>query len=248
MIELRNLAVRLGSVQIHRDINFTIEAGQTVTLLGPSGTGKTIILKTIMGLVHPSGGDVLIDGRRINDLSEEELNELRLQIGMLFQGAALFDSLSVYENVAYALREHGEHSEARIRQTVREKLEIVGLPGIEEKLPSELSGGQKKRVGLARALASNPRIMLFDEPTTGLDPTAIRLIDELVVKLREQFGITSLIVTHDIASARRISNRFILINNGLVLADGPVAEVERQSQSLADFINGNWRAEYAGAE
>ena len=176
-------------------------------------------------------------------MSEEELLPIRRNIGMLFQGAALFDSLTVFDNIAYPLRERGITDQDEITATVHAKLEIVGLLGIDHKFPAELSGGQKKRVGLARALASSPEVMLFDEPTTGLDPTAIRLIDELIVKLKHDYGMTCVVVTHDIESARRFSDRWILLNQGLVAASGPVAEIAERSQEIKDFISGNWTSE-----
>lgn len=241
IIELKNVRLSFGSNIVHRNISFSINAGETVTLLGPSGTGKTIILKLIIGLIQPGGGSVHVAGVDVGNADENALHALRMHIGMLFQGAALFDSLSVYENVAYSLREHGELEETTIANTVREKLELVGLPGIESKLPGSLSGGQRKRVGLARALASNPKVMLFDEPTTGLDPSARRMIDDLIIRLRDDFGITSLVVTHDIESARRISNRWILINNGEVLADGDAACLSKTSQDVQSFTEGTWQ-------
>lgn len=240
VIALEGVGIQFGSQVVHRNISFAIERGETVTLLGPSGTGKTIILKIILGLLRPGQGKVTVLGKILDRLREEELNSLRLRIGMLFQGAALFDSLSVYDNIAYGLREHGERNENRISSIVTEKLEIVGLKGIEQKFPPQLSGGQKKRVGLARALATSPEILLFDEPTTGLDPTARRMIDDLIIRLRQDFGMTSLVVTHDMESARRISNRWILINEGRVLADGPVEEVLRANRPVIEFATGNW--------
>ncbi len=243
VVELKNVGLSFGKHQVHRNINLKLYPAETVTLLGPSGTGKTLILKLIMGLLKPSSGEVWVLGRNLCALSEIDLFELRVHLGMLFQGAALFDSLSVYDNIAYGLREHGEKSEQHISEIVREKLDVVGLSGIENKNPPELSGGQKKRVGLARALASNPSIMLFDEPTTGLDPTARKLIDDLIIKLRQDFGITSLVVTHDIESAKRISNRWVLINNGEVLADGNANEISKSSHDVQDFVEGNWEAE-----
>ncbi|NMC64465.1 MAG: ATP-binding cassette domain-containing protein, partial [SAR324 cluster bacterium] len=191
--------------------------------------------------LHPCGGEIKVHGTRINDLSELEFGSIRKEIGMLFQGAALFDSLSVKENIAYSLRERGERDENKISDIVQEKLSIVGLPGIESKYPPQLSGGQKKRVGLARALASSPRVVLFDEPTTGLDPTAIRLIDELILKLKNDFSITSIVVTHDIESARRVSDRWLLLNDGAIVADGPVGELSINDPLVRDFIKGNWR-------
>ncbi|MCB0310088.1 MAG: ATP-binding cassette domain-containing protein [Bdellovibrionales bacterium] len=240
VISLADVSLTIGSTPIHREIAFEISVGETVCLLGPSGTGKTLILKMILGLIEPTQGRISVLRQRLDLLDEIDLSELRQHIGMLFQGAALFDSLSVGENVAYSLREHGECSEHLITRIVAEKLQLVGLPGIEDKLPAELSGGQRKRVGLARALASNPQIMLFDEPTTGLDPSSRRRIDDLIIRMGQDLGITSIIVTHDIESARRISNRWILINNGVVLADGPVDRLIEDNSEVQSFINGNW--------
>jgi phospholipid/cholesterol/gamma-HCH transport system ATP-binding protein len=242
-VELRNVAVKFGSTVVHRDISFTVNEGQSVTLLGPSGTGKTVLLKLMMGLMQPTSGQVIVLGQEIGSLNQTQLRDLRKNVGMLFQGAALFDSLSVYENIAYPLRERGECSEARISNTVEETLSIVGLPELGQRFPSQLSGGQKKRVGLARALASSPRVVLFDEPTTGLDPTATRLIDDLIIKLKSQFGITCISVTHDIASAKRVSDRWILLNKGVVAADGPVENVLHESKAVLDFTSGNWKDE-----
>jgi phospholipid/cholesterol/gamma-HCH transport system ATP-binding protein len=240
IIELHNVGVNFGSFQVHRNINFKVAPAEVVTLLGPSGTGKTVILKLIMGLLFANQGKVIVMEDDLGHLKEKELRMKRTQIGMLFQGAALFDSLTVRENIAYPLREAGEKNEKAISSVVSEKLSIVGLPGIEHKFPGQLSGGQKKRVGLARALASTPRIMLFDEPTTGLDPTAIRLIDDLILKLKHEFGITVLTVTHDIESARRISDRWILIDRGEVIADGPSSKLPSTSTRVLDFIEGRW--------
>jgi phospholipid/cholesterol/gamma-HCH transport system ATP-binding protein len=246
IIELSDVHMRFGNFEVHRGISFQIKQGEVVTLLGPSGTGKTVILKIIIGLLRATSGSVTVMGQQMESLSEDGLRELRRNIGMLFQGAALFDSLNVFENIVYSLREFGEDRPEVLRKVVKEKLEIVGLPGVAHKHPPELSGGQKKRVGLARALASSPKIILFDEPTTGLDPTTIRLIDELIVRLKEEFGITCLMVTHDIESARRVSDRWILIDKGKVVADGPVEMVCRENKPVMDFISGNWQAELIG--
>lgn len=242
-IEFDNVEMSFGELTVHRNISFRIEQGQSISLLGPSGIGKTLILKMIMGLLRPTAGRVTIYGTDIQSLPEVELREVRRQLGMLFQGAALFDSLNVFENVAYSLRERGEKADEEIREIVAEKLRIIGLPNIGGKFPSELSGGQKKRVGLARALASSPAIVLFDEPTTGLDPTATRLIDELIIRLKEEFEMTCVSVTHDIASARRISDRWFLINDGVVAADVAVAEVSAAHGDVINFITGNWTRE-----
>lgn len=243
LIELKSVGVRFGPTVVHRNINLKIKQGETVTILGPSGTGKTILLKLIIGLLMPSDGEVWVRGNDLTKLSESKLREVRRHVGMLFQGAALFDSLSIYENIAYGLRELDQKSEAEIATCVAEKLEMVGLPGIEHKFPGQLSGGQRKRIGLARALATNPQIMLFDEPTTGLDPTAKRLIDEVIIRMNQAYGMTSIAVTHDIESAERISNRWILLHDGEVIADGSAAQLLKENREAIDFIHGNWRDE-----
>lgn len=241
VIRFDHVAMTFDHVAVHKDITFSISPGEVVTLLGPSGAGKTVILKLCVGLLRPTAGIIEVCGTRLNDLREEDFEDVRRRIGVLFQGAALFDSLTVKENIAYSLRERGERSEETISTIVREKLEIVALPGIEEKSPSELSGGQKKRVGLARALASAPSVVLFDEPTTGLDPTAIRLIDEQILRLKRDFRITSIVVTHDIESAKRVSDRWLLVNDGHIIADGKVQELIESDRHVRDFISGNWR-------
>ena len=248
LVQLKHVGIKFGQTVVHRDINFSINKSEVVTILGPSGTGKTVILKLIMGLLRPTSGEVLVEGRNICSLSEDELVEQRRKVGFLFQGAALFDSINVFENVAYALREIGTYSEESIREIVEEKLSLVGLPDVQHKAPSELSGGQKKRVGLARALAASPKLILFDEPTTGLDPTTIRLIDNLIMKLRDEHGITSIVVTHDIESARRFSNRWILINKGVIRADGPVDVVSHENEDVKNFVTGNWLEEISGSK
>lgn len=245
IIEFSDVALRFGQTEVHRDISFKVCSGETLTVLGPSGTGKTMILKMIIGLIRPTSGSVRVFDRNVCEMNEDELRAVRAQAGMLFQGAALFDSLSVYDNVAYGLREAGRAqgtplAEDRIREIVEDKLRMVGLPGIGAKLPSQLSGGQRKRVGLARALASSPRILLLDEPTTGLDPTSIRMIDELIVSLSESLRLTCIAVTHDIESARRISQRWILVAGGRVVADGPAGELGERNEDVGRFVRGQW--------
>lgn len=243
IIQLSGVGIKFGQQTVHRDVSFSVRPGETITIMGPSGTGKTLILKSIIGLLRPTSGDVEVLGHHLQRLPEMELRKVRMQVGMLFQGAALFDSLSIYENIAYGLRETGTDDEAWIGERVRTLLEMIDLPGIEQKFPPQLSGGQKKRVGLARALANSPKIMLLDEPTTGLDPTAKRLIDDLIVKMNETMGMTTIAVTHDIESAHRISDRWILLHDGLVVADGPAQVLARDNQEAIDFIHGNWRDE-----
>jgi phospholipid/cholesterol/gamma-HCH transport system ATP-binding protein len=242
-IQFEDVQMRFGTTEVLRGVNFALAPGEVTTLLGPSGSGKTIILKLIIGLLRPTAGTIRVVGQNISTLGEEELRNIRVNIGMLFQGAALFDSLTVFENIVYGLRERGERDEKKLVDVVASKLEMVGLVGIEKKLPSQLSGGQRKRIGLARALATSPKIMLYDEPTTGLDPTSTRKIDDLIIKCAKEQGITSLVVTHDIASARSISDRWMLIRSGVIAADGPVATISEQNQLVKDFVTGRWKEE-----
>jgi phospholipid/cholesterol/gamma-HCH transport system ATP-binding protein len=239
-VSFEHIAMQFGKNVVHRDISINVNQGEVVTIMGPSGTGKTLLLKMIIGLLNPTAGKVSVFGKSVGDAGQEELEGIRAQIGMLFQGAALFDSLSVYENIAYSLRERFHLGEAAIAEIVKEKLRMVNLSGTESKFPSQLSGGQKKRIGLARALASSPRVMLFDEPTTGLDPTSVRLIDDLILNLKHELNITSIVVTHDIESAKRVSDRWILINNGLVVADGEPHALLAENKYVNAFATGNW--------
>jgi phospholipid/cholesterol/gamma-HCH transport system ATP-binding protein len=240
LIQFEHVGVSFGQTVIHRDISFSVNESEVLTLLGPSGAGKTVLLKLLIGLLYPTSGRVLVEGYDISLLSERDLRLLRRDIGFLFQGAALFDSLTVYENVAFSLREHGETDEDKIENVVMDKLRIVGLPQLAQRLPSQLSGGQKKRIGLARALASSPRVVLFDEPTTGLDPTSRDRIDELITTLRDNLGITSLVVTHDMESAKRISDRVLLISGGLVVVDGTAPRVWTDAPEVRKFVDGRW--------
>jgi len=243
IIQMRDISLSFPGLVVHRDISLDIYAGDSITILGPSGTGKTVLIKMIIGLLHPTSGEVLAFGKSVLDQKEDELAGLRKKIGILFQGAALFDSLNVYENIAYSLREEGKLQESEIRQIIEEKLELVGLAGVESKYPPQLSGGQKKRIGLARALASSPEVMLFDEPTTGLDPTSIRRIDDLISKLNNEMGMTCISVTHDIQSARRISKRWILMHEGEIVADGPAEQLLEENEQVQRFTEGRWTAE-----
>lgn len=240
-IELSEVTTAFGTHTVHSELSFQLKEGEVTTLLGPSGAGKTIILKLIMGLLRAQRGSVVVLGNELSRLDESELRSLRTDVGMLFQGAALFDSLTVFENIAYGLRERGENNYKTLQRVVEEKLFMVGLSGIERKFPAQLSGGQKKRVGLARALASEPKIMLYDEPTTGLDPTSTRKIDELIVQFARESKITSLIVTHDIQSASRISDRWMLLSKGKIQADGDAATLPRENKLVSDFISGSWK-------
>lgn len=240
-VEFVDVHTAFGAHTVHRGLNFQLFPGEVTTLLGPSGAGKTIILKLIMGLTWAKHGTVRVMDREMATITDEALRDLRVNLGMLFQGAALFDSFTVFENIAYGLRERGATDEGMLARVVEEKLAMVGLPGIERKYPPQLSGGQKKRVGLARALASSPKIMLYDEPTTGLDPTSTRKIDDLIVKFAKEEGITSLVVTHDIQSALRISDRLMLLSKGIIAANGPTDRLASENTMVSDFVSGNWK-------
>ena len=207
-----------GPKKIYDDLTLTVQKGETLTLLGGSGTGKSVLLRLLIGLLKPDAGTVTVAGEDITNFTEEQLLPIRKRISMLFQGGALFDSISVGDNIAYPLREHFQFSEAEIRDRVAEKLELVGLPGIEAQKPASLSGGMRKRVALARALAGDPEMVLYDEPTTGLDPVNTRRISELIVSVNEKLKVTQLVVTHDMPSAFMVSNRMAMLHERQIIA------------------------------
>jgi len=242
LIEFRNIGICFGSNIVHRDVSFAVKEGETLTILGPSGTGKTLLFKMLIGLLRPTSGQIHLRGKRIDNLTEEEFLGVRKDIGILFQGAALFDSLNVFENIAYPLREGGMKDRSKIREVVDECLSFVDLSTFDKHFPHELSGGQKKRIGLARALAVKPSIILFDEPTTGLDPTSTRMIEDLIIRLSKEQGLSSLVITHDIQSARRISQRWMLLSDGTVQAIGPVQDLEGNNSLVKSFIEGHWQS------
>jgi phospholipid/cholesterol/gamma-HCH transport system ATP-binding protein len=221
LIHLRGVSVRFGRQQVLRGIDLAIDPHQTVCVIGESGCGKTVLLKLLVGLLKPTAGEVWFEGRRVSDLGESELTRMRLRMGFLFQQAALFDSLTVYENVAYPLRALHSLAEADIRDRVRARLSEVGLPETAAaKMPAELSGGMRKRVGLARALALDPEVMLYDEPTTGLDPVMTELINDLILQTRERRPVTSVVVTHEMKTVRRVADRVVMLYPLARLADG----------------------------
>lgn len=224
MIRLNNVRKRFGDKEALKDISLIIEKGETIAIIGGSGSGKSTLLRLMIGLDRPTSGEIYIGGENIAVLSEDALDRVRLRMGMVFQYSALFDSMSVGENVSFGLREHTDKSEAEIRRIVEEKLELVGLPGVEKLMPQELSGGMKKRVGLARAIATNPEIIFYDEPSSGLDPIMTAKIDELIIDMQKKLGVTSVVVTHDMASASRIADRIAMIYDGTLIA---VDTVER---------------------
>jgi phospholipid/cholesterol/gamma-HCH transport system ATP-binding protein len=239
-IELRDVRKAFRGKAVLTGVSLAIPVGSTFTILGGSGSGKSVCLKHMIGLLKPDAGRVLVLGRDITDLGERELVEVRKDVSMIFQSAALFDSLSVYENVAYPLREHRRWPEERIAERVRECLDAVGLRGGEALMPAELSGGMRKRVGVARGIALEPRIILYDEPTTGLDPANQRRVGELIRALSERLRITSVVVTHELELCFSISDRVALLRGGSIAAEGP-AEAIRSSQDahVKAFLEGS---------
>ena len=240
LIRFEDIWKRFGKMAIYEGLNLSVHKGETITIVGGSGTGKSVLLKCLLGLLRPDRGRIEAFGDEVTGRNEHEMRPIRARIGMLFQGAALFDSLSVADNVAYPLRQQGWRDQERIASRVAEVLEMVNLPGIESKWPAELSGGMKKRVGLARAIAVEPEVLLYDEPTTGLDPTNVKRIDELILDLQERLGVTSLVVTHDMDSAFRVSDRLAMLYDKKIVWTGFKDEVETADNPVVRaFIEGN---------
>jgi len=239
IIELVDVYKSFDEKDVHKGVDLDIFRGENITVLGGSGSGKSVLLKEINGLLKPDMGDVLIDGKSIIDYDESELTEVRKNIGMLFQGAALFDSLTVEENIAYSLVENTDLSDDEIEELVAVNLEHVGLPGIQDKYPADLSGGMKKRVGLARAMAITPKIILYDEPTTGLDPPNISRINELIICMKEEHDITGVIITHDVQSAYTVSDRVAFLYDGRIVFVGSVEDARHTDViEFSNFLNG----------
>lgn len=222
-----------------RRIDLNVEKGETMAVMGMSGAGKSTLLKCIAGLLRPAAGQMLIDGIDIARMPETELDRVRRRIGMVFQYAALFDSLTVYENVAFGLRRHTRMTEEQIREAVAKRLSVVGLPRTETLYPSQLSGGMQKRVGLARALALDPEILLYDEATAGLDPITAAAIAELIVKARDELGVTSVLVSHDIPTIRHVASRIAMLHKGRIIAMGTVEEMDKcPDAAVRQFMDG----------
>ena len=237
MIELRNIQKSFDGKDVLKDFSLSIPDGLSIVIVGGSGCGKTVVLRTIIGLISPDAGQVLIDGEDITQMDRKSLFRVRKKFGMLFQSAALFDSMTVEENVSLALREHTDQPEDEIRYRVQEKLRVVGLPGTEDKKPAELSGGMKKRVGLARALIMDPKFVLFDEPTTGLDPITARKIDDLIKETHDQLEITSVLVTHDMASAFHVGDRIAMLSDGEIVFDGTPDAFQNSTRDIVRQFN-----------
>ncbi len=239
MIEVRNLKKSFGALHVLNGVDFSIEKGQAVTIIGVSGGGKSILLKLLIGLITPDAGEIYIEGRNISGMEERELLKIRRKFGMLFQSAALFDSLTVEDNVNFLLRREGRTPAEEMARRVAEVLELVGLEGTQKKMPAELSGGMRKRVGLARAVVYRPEIVLYDEPTTGLDPIAADSIDQLIRRVVEKYKVTSIAVTHDMRSARRISRRILMLHEGRIYADQSPEEIFKSNDPVINrFVNG----------
>ena len=239
LFEVRGLTRRYGNRTVLDDLDFDILRGECFVILGRSGTGKSVTLRQLNGLERPDGGIVMFDGTDLTKLEERELYPFRRRIAMLFQGGALFDSMNVFDNVAFPLREHTDFDAAKIAETVRHKLALVRLKEVEKKMPSDLSGGMKKRVALARSLALDPEVVLFDEPTTGLDPITSATIGKLIQSIQKELGVTAVVVTHDLPLARRVGDRLALLAGGHFCFLGDWQEADgSQDPQVADFLAG----------
>jgi phospholipid/cholesterol/gamma-HCH transport system ATP-binding protein len=248
LLAVRNLSVTFGPQEVLRDVSLTIPRGQTVAIIGESGCGKTVFLKTLIGLVKPTQGEVLFDGQNLQHLKDKELVQQRIRFGYLFQNAALFDSMTIGQNVAFPLRQHRQVTDGQVQEVVLARLAEVGLPdSVVVKKPAELSGGMRKRVGLARALVLNPELMLYDEPTTGLDPIMSDVINELIMSTRRTHLVTSIVVTHDMRTARKVADRVVMFfplarlaaGESQIIYDGPPSELDKcRDRRVGQFIHG----------
>lgn len=239
MIEVRNLSKSFGAHEVLEDVSFSIARGESVVIIGRSGGGKSVLLKHLIALLKPDAGEVLINGENIVPLNERQLLPVRHKFGMLFQAAALFDSMTVAENVAFAFRRDRKLPEKEIAERVAHVLDLVDLPGIEDKNPAELSGGMRKRVGLARAIVYQPEIVLYDEPTTGLDPIASDSIDKLMLRVRDRLHVTTVVVTHDMRSARRLGQRILMLHDKRIHATGTPEEIfSSKDPVVQQFVEG----------
>ncbi|MFN0064206.1 MAG: ABC transporter ATP-binding protein [Myxococcaceae bacterium] len=247
LIHFAGLYKAFGTKRLYEDLELTVRAGETLTVIGGSGSGKSVLLKCLIGLMYPDRGEIFFEGHDVMQFNDEQFLQVRRRVAMVFQGSALFDSLSVGENIAYPLREHfPTMSPEEVRERVAHKLSLVNLPGIEQMRPSDLSGGMRKRVGLARAIATDPEVILWDEPTTGLDPISVRVIDGLINSMKKQLGCTSIVVTHDMESAFAVSDRIAMLANRRVVQVGTVEEMKasrvREVRAFLDARFGSQRA------
>jgi len=240
MIKVENLCNKFGHITTSNNISCNFDEKKVTVLLGGSGSGKSTMLKQIVGLGRPDSGRIIFDGKDVTKLSKREVYDLRKKMGMLFQGSALFNSLNIFENVAFPLREHTNLSDSVIKTIIKIKLEMVGLRGVENMMPSQLSGGMTKRVGLARAIVLDPKVVFYDEPTSGLDPISAGVIDKLIVDLNQKLGVTSIVVSHDIESAFRIADKIIILFYGNIIAEGTPDEIRNsEDEKVRQFISGS---------
>jgi phospholipid/cholesterol/gamma-HCH transport system ATP-binding protein len=239
MIVVRSLAKRIGQQDILRGVNLEVPTGETLAIIGRSGGGKSVLLKHLVGLMEPNSGDIWIQGQNIIGMTERQLGEIRKKVGILFQGGALFDSMTVADNIAFPLREAGERDSKVLREKVGQMLEVMEMEGQEQKMPESLSGGMKKRVGLARAIIRQPSCVLYDEPTAGLDPVVADSINRLIRRLQERFGMTSLVVTHDMKSAFDVADRIAYLHEGRIYFHGTPRELQQSTDRfIQDFLLG----------
>jgi phospholipid/cholesterol/gamma-HCH transport system ATP-binding protein len=238
-IRVINLHVSFGDHQVLQGVDLEVRQGENMVVIGGSGTGKTVLIKCVIGLVQPDEGQIYVDDTEITSLKEREINDVRKKFGMLFQGGALFDSLAVWENVGFGLRQHTQLEDEEIRRIATEKLALLGLKNIEDLMPAELSGGMKKRVSLARAIALEPEILLYDEPTTGIDPVMADAINGLIIRMREELKVTSIAITHDMRSAYKIADRIAMLYQGKIIEVGTPEEIRNSSNPVVQqFVEG----------
>ena len=238
-IRVVNLHKFFGEKHVLRGVDLEIHQGETLVVLGGSGSGKTVLIKCIIGLIQPDAGEIYVDGRETTGLDERGMNEIRKKFGMLFQGGALFDSMRIWENVGFGLRQQNRLNEEEVKRIASEKLRLVGLKNIEDLMPAELSGGMKKRVSLARAIAMEPEILLYDEPTTGIDPIMADAINSLIVQMREKLNVTSIAITHDMKSAYKIADRIAMLFQGKIIEVGTTEEIKNSPNPIVQqFIQG----------
>jgi phospholipid/cholesterol/gamma-HCH transport system ATP-binding protein len=240
MISVRDLYKSFGGKPVLAGVNLDVDEGTTCVILGGSGSGKTVLMKHIIGLLKPDSGQVFVDGEDVVPLGDLEMERVRRKFGMVFQGAALFDSMTIYENVAFPLREHAKLSEAEMRKRVEEKLAIVGLHDVADRYPADLSGGMRKRVGLARAIVRDPKIVLYDEPTTGLDPITTDYVDDMILTAKAKLGVTSLVISHDVASAFKVADQIAFLAEGKIVAHAPPAEIRRSTHPAVKLFLSMW--------
>jgi phospholipid/cholesterol/gamma-HCH transport system ATP-binding protein len=240
MIDVVDLHKSFGEHKVLTGINLTVPAGSTCVILGGSGSGKTVLMKHMIGLFSPDAGKMVIDGEDIVPMGVREKERVRRKFGMVFQAAALFDSMTVYENVSFPLREHTKLSEEEVREKVRQKLDLMGLKNVEEKFPADLSGGMRKRVGLARAVVMDPKIVLYDEPTTGLDPITTQYVDEMILAAQKGLGVTSVVISHDIASAFNVADQIAFLSKGVIVESGPPEQLRASQHPAVQVFLQTW--------